>query len=268
MESFSANLSGQEIVEPTLANNHPSPCVSANEEALEEESSPVSIVDDTENTNMTEKIVMVDETNVEDLLSTNNCNVKENSVDLLVEDSDVNKFALEEDCSLAEETATVKDPLSLSILETKSNETSWRKEPAEEIFFSDEEFDEDYTSDSEEEENAIEYLQMMQRRQQMQALKVVGRNGEVKVTHIPAGIKVTRVPESKEARMKREQELARRKEQARKDEIEPSALQGEKRKHGEGMTLADVRREDFEGAQDYVDFLQSKMKNISIKHCR
>eukprot|EP00092_Neocalanus_flemingeri_P009438 GFUD01010155.1.p1 GENE.GFUD01010155.1~~GFUD01010155.1.p1 ORF type:complete len:303 (+),score=96.41 GFUD01010155.1:221-1129(+) len=186
--------------------------------------------------------------------------------DLLVED------ALENDdnsgeCSLAEEAAEtkeVKDPLSLSLYDSKPNESSWRGEPEE--VYSDEDYsDEEYTSDSEE-ENAREYMQMMQMRQ-TQALKVKGPNGEVKITHIPAGIKVTRVPESKEARLKREQELARRKEQAMKGNLE-SCASPMKRKHGERMNLEDVRREDFEEAQDYVDFLQSKLKNISIKTCK
>jgi len=218
-----------------------------------------------------EKKESLDELDGDGLGSTKHVDREEDGVELLVENFQVDEGALDEDCSLAEEAgSTIKDPLSLSMLETnRPTETSWRKEPEEEL--SEEEFEdaEDYTTDSEEEENAREYIRMMQqRRQQMQTLKVVGRNGEVKITNIPAGIKVTRVPESKEAREKREQELARRKEQARMNELEPCALIGEKRKHGERMTLRDVRREDFEEAQDYVDFLQSKMKNISIKQCR
>jgi len=190
------------------------------------------------------------------------------NVDLLVEDSlEMNEPQLKE-CSLAEEadgTTVVKDPLSLSMFESNPNESSWRKEPEENS--SDDEFDQENTSDSEEEENAREYFRMMQMRQ-MQALKVKGPNGEVKITHLPTSIKVTRVPESKEARLRRELELARRKEQAMKLDLEPCAMIGEKRKHGERMTLEDAKREDFEEAQDYVDFLQSKLKNISIKQCR
>merc|ERR1719154_335952 len=218
---------------------------------------------------MLEKNESLDEIDSDGLGSTKHDDrEEEDNVDLLVENFQVDEGALGEDCSLAEEASTIKDPLSLSMLTTnRPIETSWRKEPEEEL--SEDEFEdaEDYTTDSEEEENAREYIKMMQqRRQKMQTLKVVGRNGEVKITNIPAGIKVTRVPESKEAREKREQELARRKEQARMNELEPCALIREKRKHGERMTLRDVRREDFEEAQDYVDFLQSKMKNISIKH--
>eukprot|EP00092_Neocalanus_flemingeri_P038885 GFUD01042333.1.p1 GENE.GFUD01042333.1~~GFUD01042333.1.p1 ORF type:complete len:290 (+),score=95.69 GFUD01042333.1:109-978(+) len=184
-----------------------------------------------------------------------------------VEDVDLLDDDHSEECSLAEEaaeTTEVKDPLSLSLYGSKPNESSWRKEPEED--HSDESDEEEYTSDSEEEENAREFMQMMKMRQ-MQALKVKGPNGEVKITHIPASIKVTRVPESKEARLKREQELARRKEQAMKGESCGSGSPM-KRKHGERMTLEDVRREDFEEAQDYVDFLQSKLKNISIKQCK
>jgi len=235
-------------------------------EVLEESSPfPNTVID-----SILEKKESLDEIDSDGLGSTKHDDREEDCVDLLVENFQVDEGALDEDCSLAEEASTIKDPLSLSMLETnRPTETSWRKEPEED--FSEDEFEdaEDYsTTDSEEEEHAREYIKMMQRRQQMQTLKVVGRNGEVKITNIPAGIKVTRVPESKEAREKREQELARRKEQARMNELEPCALIGEKRKHGERMTLRDVRREDFEEAQDYVDFLQSKMKNISIKQCR
>merc|ERR1712096_489342 len=126
------------------------------------------------------------------------------NVDLLVEDSlGMNEPQLQE-CSLAEEadgTTEVKDPLSLSMFESNPNVSSWRKEPKENS--SDNEFDQENTSDSEEEENAREYFRMMQMRQ-MQALKVKGPNGEVKITHLPTSIKVTRVPESKEARLRRE----------------------------------------------------------------
>eukprot|EP00091_Calanus_sinicus_P010615 TRINITY_DN2454_c0_g1_i3.p1 TRINITY_DN2454_c0_g1~~TRINITY_DN2454_c0_g1_i3.p1 ORF type:complete len:193 (-),score=66.84 TRINITY_DN2454_c0_g1_i3:77-655(-) len=179
------------------------------------------------------------------------------------------KNVTEEECSLVEEDCPsmdmekktleeIKDPLSLSLFEAGKDES---------LDYSDDDLsdEEDYSSGSDDEEILREAMKRMPL-QQMQSLKVIGPNGEVKITQIPASIQVTRVPESQEAREKREQELARRKEMARNcGDCAPSPL---KRKHGERMTLEDVRREDFEEAQDYVDFLQTKLKNISIKHCK
>merc|ERR1711909_16445 len=88
----------------------------------------------------------------------------------------------------------------------------------------------------------------------------------ITITEIPPHIQITRIPETKEDRLKREQELARRKEAAKNCEgIVPSPI---KRKHSERMTLEDVKRDDFEETQDYVDFIQSKLKKISIKQCK
>ena len=38
-----------------------------------------------------------------------------------------------------------------------------------------------------------------------------------------------------------------------------------KRKFGERMTLQEAGRADFDNGQDYVDFLNSKLQNVSIK---
>merc|ERR1711910_83106 len=43
----------------------------------------------------------------------------------------------------------------------------------------------------------------------MQLLKTIGHNGEITITEIPPHIQITRIPETKEDRLKREQELAR-----------------------------------------------------------
>jgi len=199
--------------------------------------------------------------------STESVDKKDDCSDLLNEDVVVKDLA--EECSLVEEdcssidvdkktTEEVKDPLSLSLYEAGKDES---------LDYSDDDFsdEEECTSDSDDEESEREGMKRMPLHK-MQSLKVVGPNGEVKITQIPASIQVTRVPESKEAREKREQELARRKEMARNcGDCVPSPM---KRKHAERMTLEDVRREDFEVAQDYVDFLQTKLKNISIKHCK
>ena len=41
-----------------------------------------------------------------------------------------------------------------------------------------------------------------------------------------------------------------------------------KRKFGMRMTLEEAVRDDFESGQDYVDFLNSKLQNVSIKVSR
>lgn len=38
-----------------------------------------------------------------------------------------------------------------------------------------------------------------------------------------------------------------------------------KRKFGDRMTLEEAERRDFDNGQDYVDFLNSKLQNVSIK---
>ena len=42
-------------------------------------------------------------------------------------------------------------------------------------------------------------------------------------------------------------------------------LEKGKRKFGERMTLEEAGRADFDNGQDYVDFLNSKLQNVSIK---
>ena len=60
---------------------------------------------------------------------------------------------------------------------------------------------------------------------------------------------------------------AKRREEYRKK----MALQAQKsqengkRKFGDRMTLEEAERRDFDNGQDYVDFLNSKLQNVSIK---
>merc|ERR1719369_834480 len=243
-----------------------------NEEALviqDENNSTVDIIGNTEKFE-SKTVVTIDK----DLHASEVDEEKENEVDVdLLEDSQEN-MKLSEDCSLAEEALEnkdIKDPLSLSMYESILNESSssWRKVP--ENYSDEDEFDdEELTSESEDEADdstSDKYCPHMRQAMKMQALKTRGPNGEVRITHIPAGIKITRVPETKEARLKRERELARRREEARNAEFDVGGV-SEKRKHGQRMNLEDVGREDFDQTQDYLDFLQSKLKNISIKQCK
>ena len=46
--------------------------------------------------------------------------------------------------------------------------------------------------------------------------------------------------------------------------VQPAAKKG-KRKFGDRMELEEASRDDFGNGQDYVDFLNGKLKNVSIK---
>merc|ERR1719470_278114 len=215
-------------------------------------------------------------------LSTYSCYRKEmdsvtNSVTMGQEITEENLLMINDDANTDfKDTKSVEHvPAGSKLIETHSTETVDRKDDCSDLLAEDvvvkdlgEECsldEEECSSDSDDEESEREGMKRMPLHK-MQSLEVVGPNGEVKITQIPASIQVTRVPESKKAREKREQELARRKEMARNcGDCVPSPM---KRKHAERMTLEDVRREDFEVTQDYVDFLQTKLKNISIKHCK
>ena len=61
--------------------------------------------------------------------------------------------------------------------------------------------------------------------------------------------------------------IARRKEEYRKKMAQQADQSGQKgkRKFGMRMTLEEAGRDDFENGQDYVDFLNSKLQNVSIK---
>jgi len=159
-----------------------------------------------------------------------------------------------------------KDPLSLSLFEEAHDVSTSRSEYNDDLSETDDDMSrEEYSSEEDLDEDDEEEVKRMSM-PKMQLLKTIGHNGEVTITEIPAHIQITRVPETEEDRLKREQKLARRKEAAKNCEgFVPSPI---KRKHSERMTLEDVKRDDFEEAQDYVDFIQSKLKNISIKQCK
>ena len=60
---------------------------------------------------------------------------------------------------------------------------------------------------------------------------------------------------------------AKRREEYRKKmalQAQKSQEKG-KRKFGDRMTLEEAERRDFDNGQDYVDFLNSKLQNVSIK---
>jgi len=69
----------------------------------------------------------------------------------------------------------------------------------------------------------------------------------------------------------KDKELSRRKEEFRQQQVEgcgaPLARSnsGGKRKYEDRMTLDEAKVEDFDGSQDYVNFLQSKLQGVKIK---
>ena len=124
--------------------------------------------------------------------------------------------------------------------------------------------DDDYdSSDEESEEAAAEWLRQYYLRQ---------RGVPPVLAQLPDTIKVSVVPESfgdKQAREEREREekKLRREEMLRKLASQPAGptVKKGKRKFGERMDLEEASRDDFGNGQDYVDFLNGKLKNVSIK---
>merc|ERR1719175_180436 len=125
--------------------------------------------------------------------------------------------------------------------------------------------EEDYDEDYEDEEAAEEWLTRYYLRQ---------RGLPEALANLPSTIKISVVPETEEDKQRREEkqreELARRKEEYRKKMAQQNNQSQEKgkRKFGMRMTLEEAVRDDFESGQDYVDFLNSKLQNVSIKVSR
>merc|ERR1711915_1133242 len=113
----------------------------------------------------------------------------------------------------------------------------------EEDDFSDED---DYSDDYEDEEAAEEWLTRYYLRQ---------RGLPEALANLPSTIKISVVPEKEEFRKKMAQQANQSQEKG-------------KRKFGSRMTLEEAVRDDFESGQDYVDFLNSKLQNVSIKVTR
>ena len=164
-------------------------------------------------------------------------------------------------CTLYEE-AAIKDNFN--------PDCSWRSdiqldESDEDSEETDSEYeDDDYeSSDEESEEAAAEWLRQYYLRQ---------RGVPPALAQLPDTIKVSVVPESfadKQAREERErlEKKLRREETLRKLAAQPAGptVKKGKRKFGDRMELEEASRDDFGNGQDYVDFLNGKLKNVSIK---
>ena len=122
------------------------------------------------------------------------------------------------------------------------------------------------SDDTEDEDNSDETRRFVRLLSRLQTVRVVLASGEVQNVTMPGHIKVTTVEIGEEEKGRRERELERRREEARSMEL--VATGAEKRKFGDRMSLDEAKREDFEDPEDYVDFLNAKLKNVNIKLCR
>jgi len=179
----------------------------------------------------------------------------------LIQDTDNENCTLDEEPheGLAETEANISN-MSASWRDSSTNQDDFDED--EEDDFSDED---DYSDDYEDEEAAEEWLTRYYLRQ---------KGLPEALANLPSTIKISVVPETEEDRQRREEkqreELARRKEEFRKKMTQQANQSQEKgkRKFGSRMTLEEAVRDDFESGQDYVDFLNSKLQNVSIKVTR
>merc|ERR1712142_303509 len=189
--------------------------------------------------------------------------VEKNKCDVLLTDQ-----VGEEDCSLAEDFSLDEEDFSLEadkVLEGLVHQQTVYRE-ADELSDDYSSSDDESVTDPDDEYRACRLPNAHAQFKNVQLLKLRGSDGKIKLTQLPPGLQITKVPESAEERMAREREYARRKEEAIACGM--TTASPIKRKHSERMALEEVRRDDFEDSQDYVDYLQSKLKNISIKQCK
>ena len=161
--------------------------------------------------------------------------------------------------------------------------SSWRDERIDDNESDDEDTEDEEDWSDEDEEAADEWL----RRQELRE-----RGLPEVLASLPSTIRVSLVPETKEDKQRLEEKQraelgrsqsidkitlsplsgsVRRREEYRKKmslQSQVSSLEKGKRKFGERMTLEEAGRADFDNGQDYVDFLNSKLQNVSIKMTR
>ena len=130
-----------------------------------------------------------------------------------------------DDCSLAEDFSLDEEDFSLETDKVLEGLMEQQTDYREVDEFSD-----DYSSDDDESvtDSDDEYRAFKHPNAQFKNVQLLIRRGKIKLAQLPPGLQITKVPESAEDRMARERENARRKEEA-------------------------------------IDYLQSKLKNISIK---
>merc|ERR1712187_335539 len=119
---------------------------------------------------------------------------------------------------------------------------------------------------TEDEDDSNETRRFMRLISPPQTIRVVLGSGRVQEVKMPGHIRVTRMEAAEVDRLRMERELEMRRLEARNQEL--FVTSSEKRKFGERMKLEEVKRDDFETPEDYVDFLNAKLKNVHIKLCR
>merc|ERR1712115_516255 len=129
--------------------------------------------------------------------------------------------------------------------------------------------DSNYSSDettTDDEDDSAETRRFMRLMSPPQIIRVELSSGSIQEIKMPGHIRVTRMEAREVDRVRKERELGRRRLEARQQELVVKS--SEKRKFGERMTLDEVKRDDFETPEDYVNFLNAKLKNVNIKLCR
>ena len=150
----------------------------------------------------------------------------------------------------------------------EDDEQNWRDgddDDDSDVSFDDSEDSYDSTT-TEDEDDSDETRRFIRLISPPQTIRVVLGSGRVQEVKMPGHIRVTRMEAAEVDRLRMERELERRRVEARRQQLFETS--SEKRKFGERMTLDEVKRDDFENPEDYVDFLNAKLKNVNIKLCR
>jgi len=146
--------------------------------------------------------------------------------------------------------------------EHRSGQESWRN-----VHMEDPESDTSDTDDEDDNRETQKFLSLMAKKKASKQMVTIKRQ-DGRVTCLPAGIRVTRMPPSEDVRRRQEEELLRRKrrhlEMIRREGPATTTSAG-KRKFEDRMTLSEANAEDFTDTKDYVDFIQAKLNGVRIK---
>ena len=145
----------------------------------------------------------------------------------------------------------------------------WREDDTDNSDTDDSFTDSNYSSDettTDDEDDSAETRRFMRLMSPPQIIRVELSSGSIQEIKMPGHIRVTRMEAREVDRIRHQRELDRRRLEARHQDL--FVRSSEKRKFGERMTLDEVKRDDFETPEDYVNFLNAKLKNVNIKLCR
>ena len=95
-------------------------------------------------------------------------------------------------------------------------------------------------------------------------------SGKLQIKNLTPGMKITQSTDGMSMKSSREELILRRKQELHESKRNPlvDSPSRSKRKFGERMTFTEAKVDDFDDMKDYVDFLNSKLKNVSIKMIR